>query len=126
MKKVYFSIIGTFLCAYAFYLYQIAGTELSLSPGLFPGILGIILIIIGADISFKSSDEETPLLLSALILGYGGLWYVLGAHLSTFSFAGLGLFILKEESLSRSLLFGLVLTVFIHILFVRFFGIQLN
>lgn len=126
MKKFYFSLLGVALCIYAFYLYQIAAIELSLSPGLFPGLLGLVLIFVGTDISFMGFDEKPPYLLSALIAGYAGLWYILGAHISTFSFAGLGLFLLKEESLYRSLLFGLILTVFIDLLFARFFGIQLN
>lgn len=126
MKKFYFSLLGVALCIYAFYLYQIAAIELSLSPGLFPGILGIVLILVGTDISFNSFDEKTPYLLSALIVGYAGLWYIMGAHISTFSFAGLGLFLLKEKSLYRSLLFAFILTVFMDLLFSRFFGIQLN
>ncbi|NLY35687.1 MAG: hypothetical protein GX046_00480, partial [Tissierellia bacterium] len=114
------------LLVYGIYLHRIGGIELSLSPGLFPSILGIVLIVLGRDVILRASRKGFPLLLSTMIIGYSGLWYILGAHLSTFSFAGLGLYFLKEESLYRSILFGLLLTICIDLLFVRFFGIQLN
>lgn len=81
------------------------------------------MLIVGGDISFQRSKEKVPLILPGLIAAYTGLWFLLGARISTFAFAGLSLYILKEESLTRSLLFGLLLTLFIDLLFARFFGI---
>lgn len=124
MKKFPIGIFALVLCVYGLYLVQVSDIELALSPGLFPLLLGLFMLIVGGGISFQRSKEKTPLVLPSLIAAYTGLWFVVGPRISTFAFAGFSLYILKEESLSRSLLFGLLLTLFIDLLFARFFGIQ--
>lgn len=124
MKKYGLRLVGGVVCLYSIYLYKRDPSELALSSGLLPGLAGLVLLFLG-EVPFEKKGDRLPLLFSGIIAGYTGLWYILGARLSTLIFVGLGLFILKEEKLSRSLFIGLGLTLFIDLLFARFFGIQL-